>query len=231
MPVSTDADVETNTSAYDFVIRDAKKNEYPMSQHKGNVTVVLNIAMKCGFTQTGMTTATDIYNKYKEQGVTVLGFPSNEFNQQNPQNEEETVAEACSRFKADFPIMKKITVNGDTADPLWKWLKKKKPGLLGTEGIKWNFTFFVIDRDGQPVARFAPGVKTEDVEKKVVKLLNGETLENSFASTRQSSTSQGSLANGGDDTHDQQLLEKNGNDQNGTEPQPKQKEKLACCCC
>src|SRR3989338_6753845 len=171
MPVSTDADLATAKSAYDFVVYDAKKKEFDMGQRRGRPTLISNLAMKCGLAANAMACLTKIYHTFKDQDVLVLGFPSNEFNNQKPGDEEETIKESCSRFKADFPIMKKIEVNGDNASPLYKWMKKAKPGFLGTESIKWNFTFFLLDQDGQVFERFGPGPSYDSVEKSVLALL------------------------------------------------------------
>lgn len=176
MPISTAEDVAKAKSAYDFVVYDAKKQEFDMAQRRGRPTLISNIAMKCGLAANAMACLTKIYHTFKDQDVLVLGFPSSEFNNQNPGDEAETVHEACSRFKSDFPIMKKIEVNGDNANPLWKWMKKEKAGFLGTQGIKWNFTFFLLDQDGQVYERFGPGPSYESVEKAVLAVLKkGET--------------------------------------------------------
>ena len=116
-----------------------------------------------------MTTA--MHDKYKDKGFTVIGFPCNQFMGQEPGTEEEIVAFACERFKADFPIMQKIEVNGKDASPLWEFLKKSKPGLLGTTGIKWNWTCFLINKEGVPVERFSPMVSAKELEPKIQALL------------------------------------------------------------
>ena len=162
------------SSVFDFPVNGKDKKPYDMTQHQGKAMVVMNTASKCGYTQSGYTTATELYNKYKEQGFTVLGFPCNQFGSQEPGEAEEVEQFACQRFKAEFPILQKVEVNGDNASPFWNYLKKEKPGILGTEGIKWNFTMFLIDRNGKPVERFSPGTSTKDIEKKLIPLLGAQ---------------------------------------------------------
>ena len=159
------------TSAYDFVVLDGKKAEYPLSTRRGHPTLIMNVASQCGYAERGYTAATELYEKYKEFGFTVLAFPCNSFSSQEPGTEEEITHMACSRFKANFPIMKKVEVNGDNAEPLWLWLQRAKTGFLGTAFIKWNFTSFLVGPDGQVVERFSPGVPAKDVEKLLLPLL------------------------------------------------------------
>jgi glutathione peroxidase-type tryparedoxin peroxidase len=172
MPLSTIADVEKATSAYDFTVETAKKEEYDLHSRHGKPTIIVNVAMRWGYTEKGLGLGRDLFNKYKEQGFEVLGFPTNEFGSQNPESAEETVHVACGRYKAEFPMMAKILVNGDKANPLWMWLKKEMPGVFGTEGIKWNFTFFLLDGRGKVVERWGPVPTIEEVEKKLVPLFN-----------------------------------------------------------
>jgi glutathione peroxidase len=121
-------------------------------------------------TASSMKAATDLYSKYKDQNFECHGYPSGEFANQSPENDEQT-KEACGRMKADFPLFKKIEVNGDNACPIWTYLRKNKPGFLGTESIKWNFTSFLVDHEGKIVERFSPGINYNDVEKELVPVL------------------------------------------------------------
>lgn len=160
-------------SMYEFTgIKDIKGQLFDMGQLRGKVTLVMNVASQCGYTNTGYTTATTLYNKYKEQGFMVIGFPCNQFGGQEPGTADQIHEFACTRYKAEFPLMEKVEVNGKNAHPLWEFLKTKKPGIFGTTGIKWNFTMFLVDRNGQPVERYAPGAKPGDIEPLLTQLLN-----------------------------------------------------------
>lgn len=159
------------SSIYDFEVLDAKKQPYDLKQHKGKPLLIYNVASKCGYTEGGYTTAQALYSKYKSQGFTVLAFPCNQFAGQEPGTESEIQQFACQRFNAEFPIMAKVDVNGDHAHPLWAYLKKTVPGILGTESIKWNFTSFLVDGNGVPIERYSPGAKEAEVEKKLLPLL------------------------------------------------------------
>ena len=136
----------------------------------GDVILVVNTASKCGFTPQyeGLEA---LYKSHKDRGFTVLAFPCNQFGAQEPGNAEE-IANFCSlTYDVTFPVMSKIDVNGADAHPLYKFLKKEQKGLLGTEAIKWNFTKFLIGKDGEVVERFAPTVKPEDLKVAVEALL------------------------------------------------------------
>jgi glutathione peroxidase len=147
-------------SAYDFTARTLDGHETSLADWRGKVLLVVNVASKCGFTPqyAGLET---LYRTYKDRGFAVLGFPCNQFGAQEPGNADE-IANFCSlTYDVSFPMMSKIEVNGPNADPLYAWLKKEKKGVLGTEAVKWNFTKFLIDREGRVVRRFAPTDKPE----------------------------------------------------------------------
>ncbi|RNC60949.1 trypanothione/tryparedoxin dependent peroxidase 2 [Trypanosoma cruzi] len=163
-------------SIYEFQVNAADGKPYDLSQHKGHPLLIYNVASRCGYTKGGYETATTLYNKYKGQGFTVLAFPCNQFAGQEPGTALEVKEYACTRFKADFPIMAKIDVNGGKAHPLYEFMKATIPGLFGTKAIKWNFTSFLIDRHGVPVERFSPGASVEDIEKKLLPLLGGARI-------------------------------------------------------
>ena len=158
------------TAAYDFSAQTLDGQSKPLSDYRGKVLLIVNVASKCGFTPqyTGLEA---LQRKYAPGGLEVLGFPCNQFGAQEPGDEAE-IASFCSlTYEVSFPMFAKIEVNGPKADPLYAFLKHEKPGLLGTEAIKWNFTKFLVGRDGQVAARFAPNVKPEALEGEIEKLL------------------------------------------------------------
>ncbi|HLR17192.1 MAG TPA: glutathione peroxidase [Alcanivoracaceae bacterium] len=142
----------------------------PMSEYEGKVVVVVNTASKCGFTPQykGLQA---LYEEYGDQGLVVLGFPCNQFGQQEPENDA-AIEEFCElNFGVTFPMFAKVEVNGDGAHPIFKWLKSEAPGILGSEGIKWNFTKFLINKKGEVVQRYAPKDKPEALKSQIQKLL------------------------------------------------------------
>lgn len=154
---------------YDYKVKSISGEEVSMSEYKGKVVLIVNTASKCGFTKQyeGLE---ELYEKYKDQGFVILGFPCNQFGAQEPGDNEEIKNFCTSTFSVTFPMMSKIDVNGDDADPLYKFLKKEKSGILGDD-IKWNFTKFLIDREGNVVDRFASQKTPKALEKEVEKLL------------------------------------------------------------
>ena len=163
------------SSIYEFQVNDADHKPYDLSQHKGNPLLIYNVASKCGFANGGYKTAMALYTKYKDKGFTVLAFPCNQFAGQEPGTDEEIKATVCTKFKADFPIMEKVDVNGSKENPLFKYLKHAAKGVLGTTSIKWNFTSFLIDQNGVPVHRFSPGATEKEIEKKLLPLLSKDS--------------------------------------------------------
>lgn len=125
------------------------------SSFRGQVVLVVNVASQCGFTPQyeGLEA---LYQDYKDQGFAVLGFPCNQFGQQEPGNAVEILAFCSTTYKVSFPLFEKVDVNGAKTHPVYAWLKEQKPGILDTEAIKWNFTKFLVGRDGQVIDRFAP---------------------------------------------------------------------------
>ena len=157
-------------SVYDYSAKTLDGQDVSLADYRGQVLLIVNTASKCGFTPQyeGLEA---LYKAYKDRGFTVLAFPCNQFGAQEPGNAEE-IANFCSlTYDVTFPVMSKIDVNGADAHPLYRFLKKEQKGLLGTEAIKWNFTKFLIGKDGQVVARFAPTVKPEDLKVAVEALL------------------------------------------------------------
>ncbi|WP_067515726.1 glutathione peroxidase [Endozoicomonas ascidiicola] len=138
----------------------------PLSGYQGKVLLIVNTASKCGFTPQykGLE---DLYNKYKDQGLVILGFPCNQFGKQEQGDSAEIGAFCEKNYGVTFPIFEKIEVNGDQAAPLYQDLKAEAPGLLGTQGIKWNFTKFLISSKGNVIDRYAPTTKPEDLEEDI----------------------------------------------------------------
>ena len=158
------------TSVYDFTATGIDGDPVELSQFQGSPLLIVNTASQCGFTPQyrGLEA---LHRDYADKGLRVLGFPCDQFGHQEPGDEEE-IKNFCSlTYDVTFPVMSKIDVNGADAHPLYKFLKKEQKGLLGTEVIKWNFTKFLIGKDGEVVERFAPTVKPEDLKVAVEALL------------------------------------------------------------
>ena len=157
-------------SVYDFSAQTIDGKTRTLADFKGKVLLVVNTASQCGFTPqyAGLEA---LHKKYAKRGFAVLGFPSNQFGQQEPGPESE-IAEFCERnFGVTFPMFSKIDVNGDAAHPLFKYLTSTKKGLLGSEAIKWNFTKFLVGKDGTVIERYAPTTKPEDIGADIEKAL------------------------------------------------------------
>jgi glutathione peroxidase len=155
---------------YDFSVRTIKGEETTLEPYKGDVVLIVNTASKCGFTPQyeGLQS---LYEAHKEEGFKVLGFPCNQFGAQEPGSSDD-IQEFCKlNFGVNFPLFEKVDVNGDDAHPLFKYVTKEAPGLLGSKAIKWNFTKFLVDREGNVVKRFAPTDKPEAIEKEIQELL------------------------------------------------------------
>ncbi len=157
-------------TVYDFAARTIDGQERSLRDYDGQVLVIVNTASKCGFTPQYQGLEA-LYQQFKDEGLNVLGFPCNLFGGQEPGGEAE-IAEFCElNYGVSFPMFAKIDVNGSDAHPLFEFLKRRAPGLLGSRGIKWNFTKFLIDRTGQPVARYAPQTKPEELRDDIANLL------------------------------------------------------------
>ena len=141
-----------------------------LSAHAGKVLLIVNTASQCGFTPqyAGLEA---LYRRYADRGFAVLAFPCNQFGKQDPGDAAELASFCSTTYDVTFPVFAKVEVNGDGAAPLFRHLKREAPGLLGSEGIKWNFTKFLVDRDGRVVDRYAPTTKPEDLAKDVEALL------------------------------------------------------------
>ena len=158
------------SNIYEFDCKNAQGNTVSLSEYRNKVLLIVNTASKCGFTPQyeGLN---NLHLKYSDKDFSVLGFPCNQFGKQEPGTNQE-IQEFCTiNFQIEFPVLGKIDVNGPTADPLYQYLTEKKPGLLGSKNIKWNFTKFLVDQNGNVIARFAPKTKPEDIEKKINALL------------------------------------------------------------
>ena len=158
------------TDILNIPVTAANGSQTNLSAYKGKVLLVVNVASKCGFTPQyeGLEA---LQRKYEGRGFTVLGFPCNQFGAQEPGNAEE-IANFCKlTYDVSFPLLGKIDVNGKDAAPIYKHLKSEAPGVLGSEGIKWNFTKFLVDRSGKVVKRYAPQTKPEDIERDIEGLL------------------------------------------------------------
>ena len=158
------------TTIADFTVVNNKGEQIDLKQKLGKIILVVNTASKCGFTPQyeGLE---ELFQQYREQGFEVLAFPCNQFGGQEPGNASE-IAEFCKvNFGLTFSLMEKVDVNGDDASPLFDWMKAEKPGLMGSKAIKWNFTKFLIDREGNVVKRYAPTDAPKSISKDIEKLL------------------------------------------------------------
>lgn len=154
----------------DFNVQGINGETVDLARYAGSVVLVVNVASHCGFTPQyeGLQA---LYEKYKDRGFVVLGFPCNQFGAQEPGTEAE-IASFCSlNYQVGFPLFAKVDVNGDTAAPFYHWLKSEKAGLLGSEAVKWNFTKFLLDKQGRVVDRFAPMTKPAEIAAEIEKLL------------------------------------------------------------
>ncbi|MBQ2706092.1 MAG: glutathione peroxidase [Agathobacter sp.] len=154
---------------YDYTVKDAAGNDVSMKEYEGKVLLIVNTATGCGFTPQyeGLQ---DLYEKYQAQGLEVLDFPCNQFGNQAPGTEEEIEDFCQSRYGITFKMFKKVEVNGEEAEPLFKFLKEQKGGMMGSK-IKWNFTKFLVDRNGNVVERYAPTTTPEQIDAAVAILL------------------------------------------------------------
>ena len=157
-------------SIYDIKVKTINGEEATLKPYKGKVILIVNVASKCGYTPQydGLET---LYKKYKDEGLVVLGFPCNQFGSQEPGSEAEIQNFCRVNFGVTFPMFSKINVNGQETHPLYQYLKSEQPGILGTEAIKWNFTKFLVDKEGNVVKRFGSSTKPKELEEKIEALL------------------------------------------------------------
>ena len=156
----------SSPSVYDFKAQSISGKDIPLSAFKGRVMLIVNTASKCGFTpQFGG--LEELHKTYADKGLAVVGFPCNQFGSQDPGADSE-IAEFCQvNYGVSFPMMDKVDVNGPKEHPLYKWLSAEAPGLLGSKSIKWNFTKFLVGKDGQVIKRYAPTDKPADLAKDI----------------------------------------------------------------
>ena len=158
------------TTIYDFTVKDNKGNDISLDKYKGKVLLIVNTATECGFTPQYQGLE-ELYKKYKDQGFEILDFPSNQFGGQAPGTDTEIANFCTSRFGTTFDRFAKIDVNGENEDPLYTYLKKSQGGLLGDK-IKWNFTKFLLDKEGKVVNRYSSQKKPENIASDIEKLLD-----------------------------------------------------------
>ncbi|MGG0177252.1 glutathione peroxidase [Gottfriedia acidiceleris] len=157
-------------SIYDFEVKDSKGEVVSLSKYKDKVIIVVNTASACGYTPQYKDLQA-LYEQYKEVGLVILGFPCNQFMNQEPGSNEEIQSFCELNFGVTFPVFGKIDVNGDKADPLFKYLSSEAPGIMGLKSIKWNFTKFIIDKKGKVIERFAPQTNPQEMRSSIEKLL------------------------------------------------------------
>jgi glutathione peroxidase len=160
-------------TVYDFTARNIMGRNVSLSKYRGKVLLVVNVASRCGFTPqyTGLEA---LHRKHKAGGLVVLGFPCDQFGHQEPGDEAEIKRFCSTTYDVTFPLFAKIDVNGPETHPLYQYLKSESPGLLGSEAIKWNFTKFLVGRDGRVLKRYAPRDTPEGIEREVEKALGDE---------------------------------------------------------
>ncbi|MCG8518762.1 glutathione peroxidase [Marinobacter sp. CA1] len=157
-------------SIYDIEVQDIKGQSHAMSEFEGKVMLIVNTASKCGFTPQ-FEGLQQLHDALADRGLVVLGFPCNQFRNQDPADND-AISQFCSlNYGVDFPMMAKIDVNGPDAHPLYRFLKSEAKGLLGSEQVKWNFTKFLVDRKGRVVNRYAPTTKPDAIRQDIEKLL------------------------------------------------------------
>ncbi|MDA2091093.1 glutathione peroxidase [Bacillus cereus] len=157
-------------TVYDFSAKTITAEEKSLKDYKGKALLIVNVASKCGFTPQykGLQ---EVYDKYKDQGLEILGFPCNQFGGQEPGTEADITSFCELNYGVNFPMFAKVDVKGDKAHPLYTYMTEQAPGLLGMKAVKWNFTKFLIGKDGKVVGRFAPQTKPVDLEVEIEKVL------------------------------------------------------------
>ena len=155
---------------YNISVKDIDMNSVDLSAYEGKTLLIVNVASKCGFTPQ-YKDLQNLYEKYQDQGLEVLGFPCNQFGAQEPGTNEEVKSFCDLNYNVSFKMFDKIDVNGSNASPLFKYLKHESPGIMGTEAVKWNFTKFLVNKAGQVVERFAPKDGESEIESELQKIL------------------------------------------------------------
>lgn len=162
--------MSTKKSFFDFTVKDAQAKNYDLSQHKDKVVLVVNVASKCGFTPQykGLEA---VYQAHKNDGLVIIGFPCNQFGSQEPGGNDEIQSFCEMNYGVSFPVLDKVDVNGSEAAPVYQHLKSEAPGILGTEAIKWNFTKFLVGKDGKVIERYAPNTEPAAIVSDIKKAL------------------------------------------------------------
>tara|TARA_Y100000816_G_scaffold133878_1_gene94588 strand:- start:1051 stop:1530 length:480 start_codon:yes stop_codon:yes gene_type:complete len=155
---------------YNISVKDIDMNSVDLRAYEGKTLLIVNVASKCGFTPQ-YKDLQNLHEKYENRGLEVLGFPCNQFGAQEPGTNEEVKSFCNLNYNVSFKMFDKIDVNGPNASPLFKYLKHESPGIMGTEAVKWNFTKFLVDKDGQVVKRFAPKDGESEIESELLKIL------------------------------------------------------------
>ena len=160
----------SSASVYGFQVKNIQGQDVSLEKYRGKTLLIVNVASRCGFTPqyTGLET---LYQKFKDRNFEILAFPCNQFGAQEPGTDAEIASFCKTNYDVSFPLFSKVDVNGATAAPLYKYLKSEVPGVLGTEAVKWNFTKFLVDKDGQVLKRFAPTDSPEAIGKELEKIL------------------------------------------------------------
>lgn len=167
---SINARAATGKTIHDFTVKDIEGKDVALNKFKGSVLLIVNVASRCGLTSSNYTELSQIYEKYKSQGLEILAFPCNQFGGQEPGSNADIKKFACTKFKAEFPIFDKVDVNGPNTAPVYQFLKSNAGGFLG-DLIKWNFEKFLVDKNGKVVERYPPTTSPLQIEKDIKKLL------------------------------------------------------------
>ena len=157
-------------TVYDFEALSITGRPAQLASQRGKVLLIVNTASACGFTPQ-FAGLEKLWADYRERGLVIVGFPSNEFGGQDPGSNDDIASFCQVNYGVSFPMMAKVKVNGADAHPLWQWLKAQAPGLLGTEGVKWNFTKFLLGKDGRVLKRYAPNDTPESLRKDIERAL------------------------------------------------------------
>lgn len=157
-------------SVHDFVVKDSKNKDVDLSIYKGKVLLIVNVAPKCSWANSNYSELTELYHKYKDTDFEILAFPCNQFLQQAPGTGEELQSYACEKFQAEYPVFQKVLVNGKNSSPIYKFLKANTRGFMGST-IKWNFTKFLIDKEGHVIQRYGTTTSPLSIEGDIKKAL------------------------------------------------------------